>query len=42
MAAGGGEVKYIHSKESTKTLLKSEALYEVRRPYSKLHTCREF
>jgi len=28
MAAGGGEVKYIHSKESTKTLLKSEALYE--------------
>lgn len=27
---GGGEVKNIHSKESTKTLLKSEALYEVR------------
>ena len=27
---GSSEVKNIHSKESTKTLLKSEALYEVR------------
>jgi hypothetical protein len=33
--ATDGEVKDIHTNESTKTLLKSEALYEVR-PYEQL------